>query len=453
MQPDLFAADPALHLNKWYVRCFEIDNVINGSMRSFLILTIAISFLTYCNRTESIQPPAAPDTAAAVAPGGSIPVYDSFGFRIDTTIVQDYRVRRNESLYLILDKFNFTDREIYRVTRRIRDIVDVRSFRPGQRYRVYASRDGAEEAKLARLVWQPNPVEYVVFDWQDSLNIYKSRKTISTQLEVASASIENSLYETMTRNRLNPQLAYKLSEIYAWQIDFFSLREGDRFSILYEKKYVDDAYYDIGEIKAVQFRHRGEVYTAIKFENEEIDGYFDAAGNSVQKALLKAPFAYSQRISSGFSHSRFHPVLKRRIPHYGVDYAAPHGTPVLSVGDGTVTEARYRGANGNIVKVRHNSSYETAYLHLSGFARGIRKGSRVKQGQVIGYVGRTGRVTGTHLDYRIYRNGRPVNPLTIDLPASDSIPEEAMESFKEVRERYLQRLERRDGRRPLLSAQ
>ena len=367
-------------------------------------------------------------------------VYDDFGFRIDTAKVQDHKVLKNESLYLILDKFDFSAQEIYAVTQQARELIDVRSFKPGQRYRIYASLDESGNEPLTRLVWQPNPLDYVVFDWQDSLQIYRSSKTVTTQTETASAEINSSLYETMVREGLSPLLAYKLSEIYAWEIDFFSLRSGDRFNIVYEKKFIDDTFFEIGEIKAAAFTHRGETYNAFKYEDENISGYFDEEGNSVQKALLKAPFKFSQRISSGFSHNRFHPVLKRRIPHYGVDYAAPHGTPVLSVGDGTVTESRYRGANGNIVKIRHNSTYETAYLHLSGFASGIKRGRSVKQGQVIGYVGKTGRVTGTHLDYRIYKNDRPVNPLTVDLPSSESIPETSMGNYKNKIDEFMEEL-------------
>lgn len=405
-------------------------------MRFGLLFLASILFFS-CIRKKS-EPPVAkieaakPDTVSENLPS---PEYDHFGFRVDTATVQDHKVLKNESLYLILDKFDFSPQEIYAVTQRARDLIDVNSFKPGQPYRIYASLNDSKP--LSRLVWQPNPVDYVVFDWRDSLQIYKSSKIITTKTETASAEINSSLYETMVSKDLSPLLAYKLSEIYAWEIDFFSLRSGDSFKMVYEKKFIDDEFYDIGEIKAVEFIHRGEAYPAFKYEDKHISGYFDAEGNSVQKALLKAPFTYSQRISSGFSRSRFHPVLKWRMPHYGVDYAAPYGTPILSVGDGTITEARYRGANGNIIKISHNGTYETAYLHLSGFARDIKKGRSVKQGQVIGYVGKSGRVTGTHLDYRIYKNGRPVNPLTVDLPSSESIPDSSLDNFKEKRDRYL----------------
>ena len=203
-----------------------------------------------------------------------------------------------------------------------------------------------------------------------------------------------------------------------------------RSKVIYEKRFVDDKPYGIGQIIAAEFEHRGEIYEAYFYESDDAYGYYDEVGNSVQKALLKAPFKYSQRISSNFSHSRFHPVLKKRIPHYGVDYAAPLGTPVISVGDGEVIESQYRGPSGNIVKIRHNSTYTTAYLHLNGFASGIRKGQKVRQGQVIGYVGKTGRVTGVHLDYRVYKNDQPVNPVKLVLPPSKGISNTELEEYK-----------------------
>lgn len=364
--------------------------------------------------------------------------FDSFGFRVDTLQVNDYTIKRNESFYLILDKFNFSAQEIHNITQKAKELVDVRRLKPGQLYRTYASADA--DAGISRLVWQPNPVDYVVFEWQDSLNIYTSSKSITTTQESASATIHSSLYEAMQNEGLSPLLAYKLSDIYAWEIDFYRLRSGDNFKVLYEKKYIDGEEYGIGDILAVQFEHMGRLYSAYKFESEGVSGYFDEEGNSMQKALLKVPFKYNQRISSNFSYNRFHPILKQRRPHYGVDYAAPYGTPVLAVGKGTVTEARYRGANGNIVQIHHNSTYRTAYLHLKGFARGIRKGATVEQGQIIGYVGNTGRVTGTHLHYEIYKNGRPINPLTLDLPASESVPESAMHAFERVRQEYDRKL-------------
>lgn len=397
------------------------------------------STLTSCNKSADsskqqqmvgFQP--GPDTVKVEQANAE---FDSFGFRTDTLHVSDHKVKRNESFYLILDRYNFTAQEIYNITRIARDVANVRYLRPGQFYRTYATADSVG-ASVTRLVWQPNPVDYVVFDLKDTLRVYASSKTVETRETSASATIETSLYETMQDKELSPVLASKLSEVYAWEIDFYRLRRGDKFNVVYEKNYIDGEEYGVGSILAAEFEHMGKTYRAYKFDNEEINGYFDENGNSMQKALLKVPFRYNQRISSRFSRNRFHPILKRRRAHNGIDYAAPYGTPVLAVGDGQITEARYRGANGNIVKIRHNSNYGSAYLHLKGFARGIKSGVKVEQGQVIGYVGKTGRVTGTHLHYEVYKNGRAVNPLTLDLPASESVPEFAMEEFEQVRDAY-----------------
>jgi murein DD-endopeptidase MepM/ murein hydrolase activator NlpD len=366
--------------------------------------------------------------------------YDNFGLKVDSLEVEQHNVKRNENFYLILDKFDFSSQEIYSVTQQARDLIDIQSIKPGQKYRTYASADS--NAAIRHMVWQPNPIEYVVFDWQhDSLEIYKAARPLTKKTVHVSGTINNSLYQTVSNVDASPLLAYKMAEIFAWQINFFGLREGDSFNVLYDKQYIDDEFYGIGEIKAAEFTHRGDRYRAYQFNHSELSGYFTETGESVQKALLKAPFKYSQRISSHYSHNRYHPTLKKRMPHYGVDFAAPPGTPVLSVGDGTVTKAGYSGANGNMVKVTHNGTYRTAYLHLQGFANGIHSGAKVKQGQVIGFVGSTGRSTGPHLHYSLYKNDRPVNPRTIELPSSESIPDSLMTEFEKVRDSFDEQLE------------
>jgi murein DD-endopeptidase MepM/ murein hydrolase activator NlpD len=418
-----------------------------GIMRKIIIVGIlAGSLLWGCQPVQKKEFGAKKnDTEKSEQPAPELThTYDDFGLKIDSLNVKDQKVKRNESLYLILDKYDFSPQQIYSITQQADDIMDLRGIRPGQRYRTYASADSSGE--LVKMVWQPNPIDYVVFNWQhDSLEVFKASRPLTSKIAVKSGKIEHSLYQTVSDVKASPLLAHKMADIFAWQINFFGLRQGDSFNVLYEKLYIDGEYYGIGDILAAEFTHRGETYRAYKFTQDNISGYFTDTGKSVQKALLKAPFKFSQRVSSRFSHNRMHPILKKRMPHYGVDFAAPYGTPVLSVGDGTVTEAQYRGANGNIVKITHNSTYRTAYLHLKGFARGIRRGAKVEQGQVIGYVGSTGRSTGPHLDYRLYRNGHPVNPLTVDLPSSDSVPDSLMAAFKQVRDSLDHRLkENRD---------
>jgi murein DD-endopeptidase MepM/ murein hydrolase activator NlpD len=281
-----------------------------------------------------------------------------------------------------------------------------------------------------RMIFHETATDYVIFDWQNGINVRTGAKKIKKEIATAHGTIESSLYETLVSQDVNILVANRLSEIFGWEIDFFRLYKGDKFKVIYEKRYVDDKPYGIGQIIAAEFEHRGEVYDAYFYESDEAYGYYDGVGNSVQKALLKAPFKYSQRISSNFSYNRFHPVLKRRMPHYGVDYAAPMGTPVISVGDGEILQSRYKGAAGNMVKIRHNSTYSTAYLHLNGFASGIKEGRKVKQGQVIGYVGKTGRVTGVHLHYNVYKHGKPVNPVKLVLPPSKGVSNEELDEFK-----------------------
>lgn len=368
------------------------------------------------------------------------PTYDRFGIPIDSLEVEDHSIKRNESLYVILDKFDFSPQEIYSITQKAATLIDFKSIKPGQKYRTYTSADSTEQ--LSQIVFQESPIEYVVLDWKkDSLELYKAARPLTRKLDAASGTINNSLYQTISEQGGSRLLANKMANIFAWQINFFGLRSGDSFKVLYDERFIDDEFYGVGDIKAAEFTHQGETFKAYKFSQGDVNGYFTEDGESVQRALLKAPFEYNQRVSSNFSRSRYHPVLKKNVPHTGVDYAAPPGTPVLSVGDGTVTEARYKGASGNMVKITHNSTYETAYLHLRGFARGIQPGVKVEQGQVIGYVGSTGRSTGPHLHYSLYKNDRPVNSRTIDLPSSESVPDSLMDVFDKTREQLSEMLE------------
>jgi murein DD-endopeptidase MepM/ murein hydrolase activator NlpD len=362
---------------------------------------------------------------------------DSYGFNIIDAELEEGRVKRNQSLYLILRDLDVSPQTIYEINRESKGVFQSNRVKPGQRYIVYKD---ADTSQPYRLILHDDALNYVIFEWEDDIRVNSGQKEITKEISEAYGVISSSLYESLVEQDKNILIANRLSEIFAWQIDFFRLYPGDNYKLIYEKQFVDGKPYGIGEILAAEFEHNGRKYDAFYFNSDENMGFYDSEGNGVQKALLKAPFKFSQRISSSFNRNRFHPVLKRRMPHNGVDYAAPIGTPVLSVGDGEVTEALYRGANGNIVKVRHNGTYTTAYLHLNGFARGITPGTRVRQGQVIGYVGKTGRVTGVHLHYMVYVNGRPVNPMNIDLPPSKAIGDSDRNEFETLVERLKQQL-------------
>lgn len=358
-----------------------------------------------------------------------LPGYDSYGYIKDEATIKESRVKRNESLYVILRSLDVTPEDIYTIQEKSRGKFDTRRINQNQKY--YTYHDPETDAPL-RMVFHQTATDYVIFDWSNGIEVALGSKEITKEIATAYGTIESSLYETLVNQGVNILVANGLSEIFGWEVDFFRLYKGDKFKVIYEKRFVDGKPYGIGQIIAAEFEHRGQVYDAYFYESDDAYGYYDSNGNSVQKALLKAPFKYSQRISSNFSYNRFHPVLKRRMPHYGVDYAAPMGTPVISVGDGEVVLSRYNGAAGNMVKIRHNSTYSTAYLHLNGYASGIKEGRRVKQGQVIGYVGKTGRVTGVHLHYNVYKNDQPVNPVKLVLPPSKGISDSELETYKEA---------------------
>jgi murein DD-endopeptidase MepM/ murein hydrolase activator NlpD len=243
----------------------------------------------------------------------------------------------------------------------------------------------------------------------------------------------------MVEQQINPAVAIQLSEIFAWSIDFFGLQRGDAFKIMYDEQFVDSASFGIGVIHGAWFHHAGQEYAAIPYKQDSVTSFYDANGNSLRKAFLKAPLKFS-RISSRFSGNRFHPVLKIFRPHHGVDYAAPTGTPVHAVGDGLVVEAGFDGGAGRMIKIRHNSIYTTGYMHLNAFAKDIHAGTRVKQGDLIGYVGSSGLASGPHLDYRVWMNNQPVNPLTIESPSVEPVKPENRASFNSIRQVVLSQL-------------
>ncbi|MDZ7806773.1 MAG: peptidoglycan DD-metalloendopeptidase family protein [Gracilimonas sp.] len=409
---------------------------------SALIVILLVTSVLLLNFTGNDKPPEFIITEHNVVEIKEEIKLDSYGFNVIDAELEEGRVKRNQSLYLILRDLDVSPQTIYQINRESKGVFQSNRVKPGQRYIVYKD---SKDSQPYRLILHSDALDYVIFEWGSGINVSAGQKEIKKEIFEASGVITSSLYESLVEQDKNILIANRLSEIFAWQIDFFRLYPGDNYKLIYEKQFVDGKPYGIGEILSAKFEHNGRTYDAYYFEGEKSMGFYDSEGNGVQKALLKAPFKFSQRISSSFNRNRFHPVLKRRLPHTGVDYAAPTGTPVLSVGDGQVTEAQYRGANGNIVKIRHNGTYTTAYLHLNGFARGITPGTRVRQGQVIGYVGRTGRVTGVHLHYMIYKNGQPVNPLTIDLPPSKAIDESERSEFEDLMKRLKVQMEEIKG--------
>ncbi|HDR52486.1 MAG TPA: metalloendopeptidase, partial [Mariniphaga anaerophila] len=328
---------------------------------------------------------------------------------------------------------------IDQIARQSKDIFDVRKIRRGNNYAIFQTPDSLAKARY--FVYENSATDYYVFELFDSLRVYRGEKEIHSRLLSAHGEIETSLWNTMTDNGIDPMLALRLSDIFAWSIDFFAIQRGDRFRVIYDELFVDSTSIGIGEIYAVQFDHIGKENYAFRFYQDERFDYFDEEGNSLRKAFLKAPLDFF-RISSRFSHSRMHPVLRIRRPHHGVDYAAPAGTPVKSIGDGTViTRAYQAGGGGNYLRIKHNSVYTTVYMHLQGFAPGVVQGSRVKQGQVIGYVGSTGLSTGPHLDFRVFKNGTPVDPLKVEAPPVEPVHETRMAEYIMLKDSLMGKLQ------------
>lgn len=365
-----------------------------------------------------------------------------FGLPIDSFKVLEKTIERGESFSNILLEHGVNYPTIHRLANDYREVFDVRKLRYGKKYALFCEKTDSL-GKARYMVYQPNPVHYYVFDLADSASVYRGEKEVSYREKMISGYIESSLYETIQAQGGSPALTMELSTIYAWTIDFFRIKKGDHFKVLYEEKFIDDTVsIGMGRIIAVDFNHGDRSFYSFWFDNEvdNYSDYFDEKGNTLRKAFLKAPLEYS-RISSRYQPRRFHPVLKRVKAHLGTDYAAPRGTPIMSTADGEVIAAGYTRGNGNYVKVRHNATYTTQYLHMSKFATGIRKGKVVKQGDVIGYVGSTGLATGPHVCYRFWVNGRQVDPFKQDLPDADPIKEEYREAYMAYMKKLKERLD------------
>jgi murein DD-endopeptidase MepM/ murein hydrolase activator NlpD len=373
----------------------------------------------------------------------NIIVYDTipateYDIIIDSLRVIKDKVRKNQFLSDILSYYQVDNSTIERLTKQALLVFDVRKIRAGNNYTALCTNN--PERKLQYLIYEDTPYSYVVFDLHDSVHVHKGEKEIKVNVKSAAGTITSSLWNAMTENGSDPLLALELSEVYAWTIDFFGIQKGDYFKLIYEELTVDDKFIGFGKIHAALFNNEEKDHYAFYFVQENTGDYFNDKGQSLRRTFLKAPLHF-KRISSHYSHSRMHPILKVRRPHLGVDYAADYGTPVQAVGDGTIVSAGRDGAAGNMIKIRHNGTYTTAYLHLSKFSPGIRKGVHVRQGDVIGYVGSSGRSTGPHLDFRFYQNGNPVDPLKVQSPPAEPVKASYLSDYWKTINNFKSRLD------------
>ncbi|SFZ89770.1 Murein DD-endopeptidase MepM and murein hydrolase activator NlpD, contain LysM domain [Flaviramulus basaltis] len=362
-----------------------------------------------------------------------------FGFKLNDYIVKRDTVKAGESFGGVLERNNVGYPKIFYIAEKAKETYNIaRFFQKGKPYTLLCAKDSLETPKC--FIYQPSLEEYVVINFNDSIHAYKSRKPIRYIEKTVTGIITSSISETLDEQGVSAVLTNKLAdEIYAWTIDFRRLQKGDRFKVIYTDKYIDDTIYTgIHDVKAAYFEHNNEPFYAFRFETDSVKGivdYFNEEAKNLRRAFLKAPVKFS-RISSRYNLKRRIAVYGYKVrPHKGTDFAAPIGTPIMATANGTVTESKRRGGNGNYVKIRHNATYETQYLHMS--KRKSKVGQFVKQGDVIGWVGMTGNTGGPHVCYRFWKNGKQVDPFKQKLPEakpiSDSLKIEYLEFIKPIK--------------------
>ncbi len=347
-----------------------------------------------------------------------------FELPVDSYHVHISKFGKNEFLGTVLNRYNVSPIEIDNIAKASKEVYNVRRFKQGDKYTVFTTKDTIP--KLAFFVYQPNEVDYILYDLRDSIVIEAKKKYIEIRVREASGIINSSLYQTLVDQNVSPKLAVELADVYAWTIDFYRIQKGDYFKVIFEEKFIDDERVGVGSILAADFNSYNEDNYAFLYDQGEGPDYFNEQAESLRRAFLKSPLKYG-RLTSAYTKKRFHPVQKRYKAHLGTDYAAPTGTPILAVGDGVVIEARYSKYNGNYVKIRHNGTYTTQYLHMSKIL--VKSGTRVRQGQTIGKVGSTGLATGPHVCYRFWKNGKQVDSRREKIPPSNPIKKSKREDF------------------------
>ncbi len=403
---------------------------MKGISFKFIIITSLVLLASCTNSTNTIST----DNKKTEQKQDTILPRLLYGINIDSLNVETGIIKKNEVLSDILLRCGINYSTIDYIAKRTKDTFDVRKIKRGNKYTIIKSRDTLP--KTLYFIYEISPSKYVLYNLIDTVVAQNGKKEIIAKNTSATGIIKSSLWNSMINNGQDPNLANDLSEIYAWTIDFFDLKKGDIYKIFFTKLFVDGKYIGIGKIKATNFIHQKKSYYAFYFNQNGRGDYFDENGNSLERTFLKAPLKY-RRISSRFTNSRYHPILKIRRPHHGVDYAAAAGTPVHSIGDGIIIKTGYqRLGAGRYIKIKHNSIYTTQYAHLRAYAKGIKRGVHVKQGQLIGYVGQTGLATGPHLDFRIFKNGKAINPLKIKSPPAKPIQKKYLPAFDSLVKRY-----------------
>lgn len=381
-------------------------------------------------------PPPAPQLSKTAFP--VVPPTVRFGVALDTFAHRMDTIQEGQTLSDILLAQGLGNQETFDAATTFNAMMDVRGLRAGRIYHILNDPDTEGPDFLA---YQPSIFEYVRLDLQGKERNERTRLPVKTEIALAAGKIESNLWNAMTGAGMSYALTDRMEDALQWSVDFYHVQPNDQFQLVYEKQLVEGEEAAPGAVKAARYSTGGEDIYAFWYcsPDSTYQGYFGLNGEPMKSTFLKAPVRFS-RISSSFNLRRFHPVQKRIKPHLGTDYAAPYGTPIMSVADGVIVERGRRGGNGNFVKVRHNKQYTTQYLHMQRFQQGQSVGTRVKQGETIGFVGSTGLATGPHVCYRFWKDGRQIDHTKLRFPPAKNMPDSLLPEFMELRDAYLAQL-------------
>ncbi|MBP6760113.1 MAG: peptidoglycan DD-metalloendopeptidase family protein [Flavobacterium sp.] len=396
-----------------------MNNIVNLK-KVFLFIIVLFSIFS-CKQTESES--ITPDQVLHKKA-------EQFGFNFnDYNVIHD-TIKKGDTFGSIIENQNLGDKQVYDIIQKVKDSFDVRTVRIGKAYTFLRSKDRYK--KLQYAIYQPDRASYYVIDFRDSVSVSKVTRPIRIKKRTIAGELNGSFSEELHRQKVDPALANKLIKVYAWSIDFFKLKKGDQFGVIFTERYIDDTIYDgVDSLSAAFFEYKGKMIYAFPFAQNESSGkidYYDENGKALKNFFLKSPLKYAN-ITSRFSRSRFHPVQMIWKAHKGTDYAAPTGTPIMTTASGIVEQTGYTAGNGNFVKVKHDRTYSTQYLHMSRIL--VRRGQRVTQGSVIGKVGSTGLATGPHVCYRFWKNGVQVDALRLKLPNSQPMEKKNLPRFRQ----------------------
>ena len=391
-------------------------------MRKVVVLIVTFILLLSCNKSENETPEVVTKPQRIV---------EQFGFKFNDFNVHHDTIQKGDTFGSIIDKQNIGDKQVYDIIDKVKDSFDVRKVRIGKPFTLLRSKDRYK--KLQAFIYQPDRGTYYVIDFRDSISVYKKARPILIKRRTIAGSLDGSLSEALSKEGVDNALANKLTKVYAWSIDFFKLKKGDKFGITFTERYIDDTIYDgVDSLKAAFFEYKGKRIYAFPFAQNETSGkvdYYDEEGKALKNFFLKAPLKFVN-ITSHFAKNRFHPVQLIWKAHKGTDYAAPTGTPIMTTASGIVEQTGYTAGNGNFVKVKHDRTYSTQYLHMSKIL--ARRGQHVNQGDIIGKVGSTGLATGPHVCYRFWKNGQQVDALKLKLPNSEPMDKRNLPRFLTV---------------------